>query len=56
MTNLRARLVAFVDVAPDMRHVSLIVGAPLKDGRVQIETAGAWDSTEAARQALRLRA
>ena len=45
----RDNLGACVDVAPDGRHVSLVLAAILPDGRARVEVAGAWASTEEAR-------
>jgi hypothetical protein len=36
-------------MAPDGQHVTLAAGAPLDDGRIRVEIAAAWKSTEAAR-------
>ena len=48
----RGRIAAVVDVAPDGKHVTLAVAAPLGDGRARVELAAAWDSTEVARAEL----
>ena len=47
--NLRDRVVACVDVAPDGEHVALAVAAQQDDGRVRGEIAAAWGSTREAR-------
>jgi len=49
MDGLRNRAVACFDVAPDGAHATLAVAARLDDGRVRVEIAGAWKSTEEAR-------
>ena len=48
-TELRKRIAACFDVAPDGAHCTLAVAAMLDDGRVRTEIAGAWPSTDAAR-------
>lgn len=52
MDGLRDRLAVCFDVAPDSAHASLAVAAKLPDGRVRIEIAAAWDSTDEARREL----
>jgi hypothetical protein len=49
MDGLRDRTAAFVDVAPDGRHVTLAVAARLSTGQVRIEIAAAWKDTDEAR-------
>lgn len=49
MDSLRGRVAACLDVAPDGQHATLAVAARLDDGRVRIEIAGAWKSTDAVR-------
>lgn len=49
MDGLRSRVVACFDVAPDGAHATLATAARLDDGRVRVEIAGAWKSTEEAR-------
>ncbi len=46
------RLAACVDVAPDGAHVTLAIAAMEPDGRVRIEIAAAWKSTQEARAEL----
>jgi hypothetical protein len=52
MASHRNRLTACFEVAMDGTHATLAIAARLPDGRVRIEIAGAWDSTEAARAEL----
>lgn len=52
MNELRDRVVACFDISPDERHCTLVVAGKTPDGRVRLEGAGAWTSTEAARFAL----
>lgn len=46
------RFAACFDVAPDSKHATLAIAAVLNDGRVRVEIAAAWDSTEKARAEL----
>ena len=46
------RICAAFDVAPDGQHATLAVAALLPDGRVRVEIAAAWPSTDAARAEL----
>lgn len=48
----RDRLAAAFDVSPDGTHASLVIAAELPDGRVRVEVAAAWRSTETARMEL----
>lgn len=51
--SYRDRIGACVDVSIIAPHpVALLAGARIPDGRVRIEVAGAWESTDAARPAL----
>ena len=43
----RNRIAACFDIAPDGKHASLLVAATLPDGRVRVEIAAAWPSTDA---------
>lgn len=52
MEALKKRLAACFDVSPDGEHCTLAVAGVLDDGRVRVEIAGAWDSTEVARKEL----
>lgn len=52
MDGLRDRLVACFDVAPDGKHATLATAAPMPDGRIRVEIAGAWDSAAAAQAEL----
>lgn len=52
LANYRDRLAVCLDVSPDGAHATLVAAAIRADGRTQIETLGAWGSTEAARKAL----
>ena len=54
LDGLRDRLAACFDVAPDSAHCTLSVAASLSDGRIRVEIAAAWDSTDAARAELPL--
>lgn len=47
LDDLRAGTVAVVDVTPDMRHVTLLAGAQLPDGRVRIEPVKVWEGPRA---------
>lgn len=49
LESLRDEVVACVDVAPDGEHVTLAVGASMAGGRVRVEIAAAWSSTDDAR-------
>lgn len=40
--ELRRQLVAVVDVSYDGRHSTLVLAAPMPDGRIRVEEAGAW--------------
>ena len=46
----RGRIAAVFDVAPDGRHATLAVAAPLGDGRARVEIAAAWKTTDEARR------
>ena len=48
----KKRVTACFDVAPDGQHATLAVAAALPDGRVRVEIAAAWPSTDAARAEL----
>jgi hypothetical protein len=48
----KGRIAACLDIAPDGRHAALAVAAKTGDGRVRVEIAQAWDSTEAVRAEL----
>lgn len=48
----RDRLAACFDVALDNNHATLAIAAELPDGRVRVEIAGSWRSTEDARREL----
>lgn len=52
LDDLRDRVVACIDVAPDGLHVTYSAAALLDDGRVRVEIVAAWDSTELARTKL----
>lgn len=52
LEDMRDRVVAVVDVAPDAGHVTLCAAAPTPDGRARVEVVEAWSSTTAARNAL----
>jgi len=52
MESLRDRLAVSFDAAPDGQHCTLAVAAKLRDGRVRVEIAAAWESTDAARAEL----
>lgn len=52
LEGYRGRLAACVDVAPDGRHISLVVAAVLEDGRVRLEVVQTWDSLAEARREL----
>ncbi len=48
----RKNIAACFDVAPDGRHATLAVAAPLPDGRARAEIAAAWKSSDEARDEL----
>ncbi len=50
--DLRKRLGAVFDISIDGKHCTLVTAATLIDGKVRVEEAGTWDSTEAARAEL----
>jgi hypothetical protein len=52
LAPVRDRVVGCLDVAPDGRHVTLMLAAQLADGAIRVESAGAWESTDQARAAL----
>jgi hypothetical protein len=52
MDGHRDRIAACYDIAPDGKHSTLVVAARLKDGRIRLEVAGAWNSTDAAKTEL----
>jgi hypothetical protein len=52
LEELRDRVVAVIDVAPDAAHVTLAAAAVTPDGRVRVEVVAAWPSTQAARTEL----
>lgn len=51
LDELRRGLVMMIDVTPDLRHVSLLAGAQLPDGRVRIEPVRAWEGDQAVTRA-----
>jgi hypothetical protein len=51
MDELRDKVVACVDVAPDGNHVTLVAAAPVGD-KVRVEVVAAWDTTDDARKEL----
>lgn len=53
LANHRDRLVLSVDVAPDGQHVAAVMAGELPDGRVRVESVGAWKSVPEALTALR---
>ena len=52
MDDHRRHLAAAFDVSPDGKHATLTVAARRTDGKVRIEEAGTWASTEEARAGL----
>jgi Phage Terminase len=52
LESSRSRVCAAVDVAPDLRHVTLAAAASQEDGRTRAEIVAAWDSVPEARAAL----
>jgi hypothetical protein len=52
LDRARDRVAACIDVAPDGAHVTLTTAATLDDGRVRVDPAAAWNSTDAARYEL----
>ncbi|GAA4698324.1 hypothetical protein [Nocardioides nanhaiensis] len=52
LDGLRDRVAVCLDVSPNHSHVSLVAAAVGQDGRVRVDVVAAWDSPDAARQAL----
>jgi hypothetical protein len=52
LAGVRNRVVLVLDCAPDGKHVSVVLAAPVGDDRVRVEVAGAWSSTTQALRAL----
>lgn len=52
LASAQQRVCAAIDVAPDLRHVTLAAAAALPDGRVRTEILAAWDTVPEARAAL----
>lgn len=52
LEDIRERVVAVLDVAPDAGHVTLAAAATTPDGRVRVEVVDGWSSTTAARAEL----
>jgi Phage Terminase len=48
----KGNVAACFDVAPDGKHATLTVAAPLGDGRVRVEVTAAWKNTDEARREL----
>lgn len=48
----KGNVAACLDVAPDGKHVTLAVAAPVGDGRARVEIAAAWKNTDEARREL----
>jgi hypothetical protein len=46
LDNYRKRIAAGFDIAPDGQHATLVAAAITEDGRLRIETAGAWTSAK----------
>lgn len=53
LEQLRDRVVAFLDVAPDQQHATMYAAAVLDDGRVRVDFAAGWDGTDCVDQARR---
>jgi hypothetical protein len=49
LEGLRDRVALCLDVAPDLKHVTLVAAAVAADGRVRAEVVEAWESTADAR-------
>jgi hypothetical protein len=47
LAMLRASIAVCLDIAPDLRHATLVAGAPMPDRRIRLEVAGAWDGPDA---------
>jgi hypothetical protein len=47
LAMLRASIALCLDIAPDLRHATLVAGAPMPDRRVRLEVASAWDGPDA---------
>lgn len=52
LKDVRSRVAACVDVAPDGAHVTLAGAAVLDDGKLRVEVIAAWSSAAAARREL----
>jgi len=52
MKAVRNRVAASFDIAPDGEHATLAVAGRMDDGRIRVEVARAWKTTEAARDEL----
>lgn len=52
LEQLRERVIACVDVAPDGGHVALLAAAETPDGRFRVEPVAAWSDTDTARTEL----
>lgn len=51
LDGLKGGLVMVVDVTPDLRHVTLVAGAQLADGRVRVEPVLVWEGEAAVTRA-----
>lgn len=51
LASVRARVALCVDVSPDYKHVTLMGGARLDDGRVRLQLAGVWSGDDALERA-----
>lgn len=47
LAELRSRIACCIDVAPDMRHATLVAGAVMPDQRVRVEPVKAWSGPRA---------
>ena len=52
MDSLRDRVAVCFDLSLDSQHATLVAAARMPDGRVRLEVAGAWTSSDAARAEL----
>lgn len=50
LNSLKSQIAVCFDMAPDGMHASLAAAAVRPDGRVQVEIAGVWPSSDVARQ------
>lgn len=52
LSSARSRVALCLDVAPDLKHATLVAAAALPDGRTRVETVRAWTDTNSLRRDL----